>query len=427
MAGTSMTRRGALVGGSTAGLLLLSSAAGAQRGTGIIKAYAAPRAPRKVDHAVVYRREDEFCSWPYTSGFWQNGRGELIANFSSRTVKYSSGAEINHDALEAAGKSTAPKTLTVRSKDRGRTWDGNHPQVNMLQVSLTSGAAGSAGAMATSLDPWGPIDYLDRNVLVANASIGGFAVSGSRGTVQISKDGGGSWLPPALLPLDGLVSTTGIHSSLVRPDGRCLLFMFEVDKNNANRRPVVFRSSDDGTQFHFLSYVTPKVDAIGQVDGDYAGSIRFIGHRWFYPRGTMLPNGRILCTLRCQRDPTGVMWTEVYHSDDGGETWGFLSRVNDYGAPGSLVVMPDGRIVVVYGYRLMPSGIRAVVSEDGGKSWGPELIIRDDGGSWDVGYPNAWVAGDGQVGVLYYFNSKNDTVKANGGVRHIARSIFSID
>jgi hypothetical protein len=89
--------------------------------------------------------------------------------------------------------------------------------------------------------------------------------------------------------------------------------------------------------------------------------------------------------------------------------------------------MPDGRIVVVYGYRLMPSGIRAVVSEDGGKSWGPELIIRDDGGSWDVGYPNAWVAGDGQVGVLYYFNSKNDTVKANGGVRHIARSIFSID
>ena len=79
----------------------------------------------------------------------------------------------------------------------------------------------------------------------------------------------------------------------------------------------------------------------------------------------MLPNGRILCTLRCQRDPTGVMWTEIYHSDDGG--------------------------------------------------------------SWDVGYPNAWVVGPGKVGVLYYFNSKDDSVKANGGVRHIARSIFSID
>jgi hypothetical protein len=421
MADANLTRRGALLGGS-AGLLLASTARAAP---GLIKAFAVPRQVRNVDHAIVYRRENEFCSWPYTSGFWQNAKGELIANFAARTVHYSSGAEINHDALEAAGKTTAPKTVTVRSKDRGKTWDGDHPQIDMLQVSLTSGAGGVT--MPTSLEQWGPIDYLDRNILVANASIGGFAVAASRGTVQISKNGGATWLPPTLLPLDGLVSTTGIHSSLVRPDGRCLLFMFEVDKNNANRRPVVFRSSDDGTQFHFLSYITPKVDPIGQVDGDYAGSIRFIGHRWFYPRGTMLPNGRILCTLRCQRDPTGVMWTELYYSDDGGDTWGFLSRVNDYGAPGSLVVMPDGRIVVVYGYRLMPSGVRAVVSEDGGKTWGPELIIRDDGGSWDVGYPNAWVAGSGKVGVLYYFNSKNDTVKANGGVRHIARSIFSID
>jgi len=58
---------------------------------------------------------------------------------------------------------------------------------------------------------------------------------------------------------------------------------------------------------------------------------------------------------------------------------------------------------------------------------GPELIVRDDGGSWDLGYPNAWHAGDGQIGALYYFNSKDDKVQANGGVRHIARSLFSID
>jgi hypothetical protein len=383
--------------------------------------FSPPRPPRQVDHATVYRREDEFCSWPYTSGFWQNAAGELIANFNARTVAYSSGSEINHDALEAAGARKAPKVVTVRSRDRGRTWDGDHPQINMLGAF----APAASGTMATAID--GPVDYLDRNVLVANASIGGFAVKESRGTVQLSKDGGSNWLPPVLLPLDGLVSTTGIHSALVRPDGRCLLFMFEVDKNNANRRPVVFASTPDGSQFRFLSYVVPKADAWGQTDGDYSGSIRFIGHRWFYPRGAMLPSGRILCTVRCQRDPTGVMWTEVFHSDDGGETWAFLSRVNDFGAPGSLVVMPDGRIVVVYGYRLVPSGIRATVSADGGKSWGPEIIVRADGGSWDVGYPNAWVAGDGEVGVLYYFNSRDDAVKANGGVRHIARSIFSID
>ncbi len=48
---------------------------------------------------------------------------------------------------------------------------------------------------------------------------------------------------------------------------------------------------------------------------------------------------------------------------------------------GSLVVLKDGRLVMVYGYRLMPSGIRAKVSEDGGRTWGGELIVRDDGGA----------------------------------------------
>ena len=120
----------------------------------------------------------------------------------------------------------------------------------------------------------------------------------------------------------------------------------------------------------------------------------------------MLPNGRILCVLRCQRDPTGDLWTELYKSDDGGQTWQFRSRVNDFGAPGSLVQMGDGRLVIVYGYRLPPFGIRAVVSEDEGATCGSEIIGRDDGGSWDLGYPNAWLAEPGKENpraVILYF------------------------
>jgi hypothetical protein len=139
-----------------------------------------------------------------------------------------------------------------------------------------------------------------------------------------------------------------------------------------------------------MSYIVPREDPWGQADGNYTDpSVAFVGHRWFYPRGYLLPSGRIICVVRCQRDPTGVMWSELYYSDDGGDSWGFLSRINDFGAPSSLVIMPDGRVVAIYGYRLMPAGIRVAVSEDGGKTWGPELIVRNDGGSWDLGYPNA--------------------------------------
>ena len=81
--------------------------------------YAPPRRPSQVDHSVVYRREDEFCSWPFTSGFWQTADGTLIANFATRNVVYDSGDAIRHDVL--GQNSTNPRTVTVRSHDRGRT------------------------------------------------------------------------------------------------------------------------------------------------------------------------------------------------------------------------------------------------------------------------------------------------------------------
>ena len=92
--------------------------------------YAAPRAPSQVDHAVVYRREDEFCSWPFTSGFWETADGTLIANFATRNVSYASGDAIRHDVL--GRNSSNPRTVTVRSRDRGVTWDGDDPQYNMM-------------------------------------------------------------------------------------------------------------------------------------------------------------------------------------------------------------------------------------------------------------------------------------------------------
>jgi hypothetical protein len=380
----------------------------------IIRSYKAPRPADDLDHAIVYRREDEFCAWTYTRGFWETGDGELIQNFDALTVAYEDPDAISHDNIFAT--STGTKMVTVRSTNRGRTWDGDNPGIN----GLTAG-----GASATPFAEMGPIDYLDKNVLLSSFSAG-FGSPSGRATIRVSKDAGRTWSGASPIALDGLQSLTALNSYLVRPDGRCLLFMFEVSADGWNRRPLVYGSLDGGTEFHFMSFITDERDPKAQAKGDWQSSFAYGGHRWFYPRATMMPNGRILCTLRCQRSPTGDMWTEVYKSDDGGRTWSFLSRVNDFGAPGSLVRMSDGRLVVVYGYRLRNYGIRAVVSEDEGRTWGNELIVRDDGGSWDLGYPNAWEVEPGKVGCIYYFNSKDDPVQVNGGKRHIARSIFTV-
>ncbi len=421
MAGDEMTekgftRRNALIAGAAGGAVLLTSAAYAQRSTAVVKAYAAPRQLKTVEHAVVYRRENEFCAWPHISGYWNMGNGELVQNFGSITTDYASAESIGHDQVDNHG---VRKLLTVRSKDYGRTWDGSNPAVNIFDK-IAKGTE-----KAKTLSDLGPIDYFNRNTLVASNSTD-FGTGKARSVVRISRDGGRTWSPGIPFVMDGLRNLSAVNSVLVRPDGAVLLFMYEVDESGFNRHPLVFELAPGGTEFRFMSFVTPKKDPFGNVDGEYPGWL-FGGNHWYYPRGYLLPSGRMLCVLRSQRDPRGDMWTDVYASDDGGQTWGFLSRVNDFGAPGSLVRLPDGRLVMVYGYRLMPSGIRAKVSQDDGKTWGPELIVRDDGGSWDLGYPNAWVMDDGKVGVIYYMNIKNDRINVNGGVRHIERSIFSVD
>ena len=66
------------------------------------------------------------------------------------------------------------------------------------------------------------------------------------------------------------------------------------------------------------------------------------------------------------------------------------------------------------------------VSGDGAKTWGDEIILRDDGGSWDLGYPRMHVRPDGSLITVYYINRRDDPIQCDGGVRHIAATIWEI-
>ncbi|WP_309085741.1 sialidase family protein [Chelativorans sp.] len=410
-----------------------------------------PRTATDVEHAIVYRRENEFATHPYSRGFWETASGHLICNFSVARADYSGEPRrlAHHNLIKSPG---GRRGVTVRSEDRGRTWhvfneDKTRPGMDVKAPDpKLDGKPGPLNEMA-------PVDFTDRDVLVSNfyyqymqedpqlreflpTVTTEFGPPENQVFFRISKDAGHSWSRSAMLPLDGLYSLSAVESSLVRPDGRCLLFLTGgVNKEGQHNRfpagpehgepnrPLVYRSTEDGTTFHFLSFITPKDDP------------NFSGLQQMYPRGLMLPNGRMICTLRIDRDWAGDMWTELFKSDDGGRTWQFLSRATDFGAPGTPVLMSDGRLVLVYTYRLPPYGMRAVVSEDGGSTWGPEIIIRGDGGSWDIGYPRAWEVEPGRIGTIYHYNDKDDPVQVKpsgtlwgaGGVRYIARSIFSVD
>jgi BNR repeat-like domain len=397
---------------TAAALSLPGLAAGATRRFG------KPRAARDADHRVIYRNDGEFCSWPYTMGFFETANS-LIVNFQRAKANYGDVASLNHNVVARGGSTLC----SARSFDRGLSWDKEPLQEHSGN---TLGAHDGSGESILDL---GPLDLENRDTLVWTQS-SGFGTPDGRPYVRISKDAGRNWSRSYRLPLDGLHSACTNSSQMVRSDGRSLLMLTMVTADGWSRRPMAYLSTPDLATWHFLSFVTPKEDPYGATDGDWAklaSSYAFGGHRWFYPRTVELRSGRILCTLRCQRSPQGDMWSELYYSDDGGRTWGLRSRINDFGAPTSLVYMRDGRLVAVYGYRLPPYGVRAAVSEDEGLTWQPEIILRDDGGSWDLGYPQAIESTKGKVMAAYYFNSRDDRIQADGGVRHIARTIFTPD
>jgi len=392
------------------------------------KRFAPPARVRDPQHSIVYRNEREFCGWPFICGFWTNADSHLLVAFQRKPCAYTDPGDVHHDEVAKVG----PKIVLARSRNRGASWEigkgGNSSDDDrsgsdvLFDLSADPQALFADAPSDYSREP--RVDFNDADVLVASGATPDYFRPHSQAWIRVSVDGGSTWRAPILAPRVGWPSLSGHASALVRPDGVSLIFMTAVSDDGWKRRPVVYASVDGGACWTFLSAMTPAVDD-GAAIGDRSVGLRFAAHRYFYPRGIALPDGRLLASIRCQRDPTSVLWTEIFASDDGGRTWAFRSRVNDWGAPGDLVRMRDGRIVCVYGYRLPPFGVRARVSEDDGRTWGREWIVRDDGGSWDLGYPRVVEHVPGKLLTVYYMNCRDDPIQMNGGVRHIAQTIFT--
>ena len=368
------------------------------------------------DHGIVYRNDAEFCGWPFYCGLWRVRDGSLVAGFKRIPAAYGAESEISHTRL-TMGQGCL---YTIRSRDDGATWD---PQSLNPVFDLATTPDEILAGGGDHYDDMAPVDFLDPDVIVMSGAMPGLLKPDSRAWLRLSADGGRSWRRTIEVPSQGLASLTGHGPPSVRADGVALLGMSTTSADGWTNRPLIYASTD-GRRWNFLSFVTPQVEG-GSAVSERTEQPLFGAIRHFYARPLMLRDGRVLCSLRFQRDARGIIWTDIFASEDGGRTWFFLSRVNDWGAPGDIVEMSDGRVACVYGYRLPPYGIRARISEDGGRTWGSEIVLRDDGGSWDLGYPRVIETEPGTLLALYYFNRADDPLQLNGGVRHIARTIFS--
>lgn len=112
----------------------------------------------------------------------------------------------------------------------------------------------------------------------------------------------------------------------------------------------------------------------------------------------------------------------IVRSTDGGKTFQPWQGMGFKGHPLQATRLPDQRVLLVYGYRHKPYGIRARIlnAECTDYATAPEIVLRTDGGTTDIGYPWSVVLDDRRVLVVYYFNLAN-------GPRHIAGTVLEID
>ena len=377
-----------------------------------------PYRPKSIEHVVVYRNDSEYAGWPANGGFWNFGNDEFVVGFIRNKCAYGDLNDIRHQRIQWDGG----QHVTVRSKDGGRTWPAESLQVlidsnSELHMQLVWGNRANFPEYSSTLPKAKPVDFANPSVAMATE----FPLGREGGPTAyfLTRDCGHVWEGPHILPTRGesqwgsgraLETIHARPAYIRRSDGTVLFFVGGGDGGEVSLRPLVLASYDGGVRWRFLSYLTPK----GQTP---------VG---IMPAPALLPDGRIVVALRRLWPDAQIQWTEIVSSDDDGLTWRFLSRVNEWGAPPHLLVLRDGRLLCTYGRRVPPYGVRAKVSEDGGKSWGAELIIRDDGGSWDVGYPRTALRSDGKVIAVYYINKGNDVVSCIGGVRHISASIFDV-
>ncbi len=118
------------------------------------------------------------------------------------------------------------------------------------------------------------------------------------------------------------------------------------------------------------------------------------------PSLCMTKTGKILTVMRDGK--SGFLWSN--YSLDEGKTWSVPVKLDIWGCPANLLSLRDGRIVVTYGYRRPPYGVRACISEDDGKTWNikDEIILYSDGLHGDIGYPSSIEIEDGYVMTAFY-------------------------
>jgi sialidase-1 len=365
----------------------------------------AATAVRKVGDVVIYKDDKFYSSFP---SIVRRSDGELLVAFRRAPERRGLG--------ERSTSHTDPNSylVLVRSRDEGQTWSqtpeliyanpfGGSQDPCMVQLRDGSILCSSYGWALLQADAAAKVEKAFRH--------GPFVFLG--GYLLRSQDGGHTWQGPIIPP-----PTPG--ESVFDPFGKPV---------PAYNRGAMCQGKDGNLYWVVASKTSTSPGA--------AGTHLFIssdkGDTWAYSCPVALDAKVTFSETSLYETPKGDLvafmrtadfddHTAVARSKDHGKSFQHWEDAGFQGHPHYALQVPDGRVLLVYGYRHAPFGIRARVldAECTNFASAEEIVLRDDGGSGDLGYPWATMLSKHRALVVYYFNSGDRT-------RHIAGTVLAID
>ncbi len=228
-----------------------------------------------------------------------------------------------------------------------------------------------------------------------------------------SYDGGETWDNPICIDYAG---KNGLRSSvrgnaIELNDGSIILGIAVYDKDMSKRLIRIVKSFNQGKTWE-------KLADIVHPDGHFMGE----------PNLFKTKSGKLVCFMRTHvNDPERNVYDDgnndmspmhVSYSYGEGKTW-TLPEKTKYTSPSPFhaLQLKSGNVLMTYGHRYSPYGIKAVLLNEELTDLhdAKEILIRDDGVNVDLGYTSSVQMPNDDVLVTYYIFSKDDTTRYISG------------